>query len=146
MTVSVSSNDGGSLNVPLLAEDKNAFLPGEAHFLYLAIFPKQNCVIVGFRLTIFPTAFAFGHHGLTLLHGGFVAVDQQAILPSQQIGFADLCSLGDVNGLVDRLSKYGHGQRGYRQQRYTAKKRIGFHARQFLSIGSSQPNQRFWTQ
>src|ERR1700686_1500144 len=95
----------------LFAEDENAFLPGETHFLYLSAFTEQHCVIIGFGVTIFPAAFAFRHDGLALLHGSSVAVDQETVFTGLQVRFANLSRLRDVNGFADGLRKYRHGQR-----------------------------------
>src|SRR5260221_5321415 len=86
---------------PLLAKNKNALLPGETHFLHLPVFTKQHGVVVGFRVAIFPAAFAFGHYGFALLHGGFVAVDQQSVVTGLQIRLADLRRVRDVDDLTD---------------------------------------------
>src|SRR4029077_5269423 len=110
-------------NFPLFAKDENALLSREAHFLHLSVFAEQHGIVVGFRVAILPAPFNFGHHGLALLHGGFVAVDQQAVLTRLQVRLADFCGLRDANGFADGLSKYGHGQRGYGQQRDTAEER-----------------------
>ena len=31
---------------PLFAENKNAFLPGEAHFLHLTVFTQEHSVVI----------------------------------------------------------------------------------------------------
>src|SRR5260370_16347091 len=126
--VSLSSNDSISPSFPLFAKHENALLSGEAHFLHLSVFAEQHRVVVGFRVAILPAPFAFGHHGFALLHGGFVAVDQQAVLTGLQVRLADLSGLPDAVGLADWLGTYGHGQRGSPQQHDTADKRVGFHA------------------
>ena len=74
MAASFSPND------ILFAENENALLAGETYFLHLPVFPEQHGVVGGFRVAVFPAAFAFGHHGFAFLYCGFSAVDQQAIL------------------------------------------------------------------
>src|SRR6266576_4712145 len=44
----------------LLAKNKDAGLPGEAHFLDLAIFADQQGVVAGLGAPVFPAAFGFG--------------------------------------------------------------------------------------
>ena len=114
----------------LFAEDEDAFLAGEAYFLNLSIFSEQHGVIVGFCLALFPAAFAFGHNGFDFLYGGFVAVDQQAILTGLQVGLADFGALRNVDQFADGLGEYRNGECRDCQQRETSQERIGFHAGQ----------------
>jgi len=139
-TVDLPPADANFLGKPsLFAEDENALLPGEAHFLDLTAFAQQHGVVIGLGVAFFPAAFTLGHHGLAFLHGGSVAVNEQTVFTGLQIGFAKFCGLRDVDRFADGFRKCRHGQRGYRQKRNTSKERIGFHACQpFHRIESAE--------
>src|SRR3954471_21471979 len=96
------------LNVDSISKNKNALLPGETHFLDLSVLSYKHGVIVGFRVTIFPAAFALRDDRLSFLHRRFGAVDQQAVFTGLQVDFADFGGLRDVDGLADRLTKQRH--------------------------------------
>src|SRR6266566_3583593 len=61
----------------LLAKNKDAGLPGEAHFLDLAIFADQQGVVAGLGAPVFPAAFGFGDNFATLFHGGKVVAESE---------------------------------------------------------------------
>src|ERR1700730_578568 len=104
----------------LLVEYKNASLPRETNFFHLAVFADQHRIIRRFRGAIFPAAFALRDGLFSLLDGRFVSVDQQAIFTSLQISFADLCRLGDVDGLGERFCEEWHRRYQSGCQGYTA--------------------------
>jgi len=113
---------------------KTRFCPEKAHFLHLSVFAEQHRVVAGFRVAILP-AFAFGHTDLPFWHGGFAAVDQQAVLTGLQGPLADFCGLRDADGLADGLGKYPARPARLAPAARHFGGRIGFHAGQLPSIG-----------
>jgi hypothetical protein len=87
----------------LLVEYEHPRLSRKTDFLHLAVFADEHGIARGFRSAVFPASFAFGEDLPPLLYGRFVSVDLQAILTCLQIDPADLCRLGDVNGLAERF-------------------------------------------
>lgn len=112
----------------LLTEDEDARLAGEANFLDLAIFADEQRIVAGLGAAVFPAPFGFGNHLAPLLYGGFVAVDQQAILAGLQLGFTKLGGLREVDILGKRLGENGHCQRDDGEQGQAAEKRAVSHA------------------
>ncbi len=82
MAASLSPNDSISRGLLLFAKNENPLLAGEAYFLHSPVFAEQHSVVVGFRVAVFPAAFAFGNNGFAFLYRSFVAVNQQAVLTS----------------------------------------------------------------
>jgi hypothetical protein len=85
----------------LLVEYEDPRLSRKTDFLHLAVFADEHGIAWGFRSAVFPTSFAFGDDLPPLLYRRFVSVDLQAILTCSQIDPADLCRLGDVDGLAE---------------------------------------------
>src|SRR5208282_6004283 len=112
----------------LLVEYENASLPGKTDFLHLSVFADEHGVTRGFRSAVFPAPFAFRDGLLSLLDGRPVSVDHQAIFTRLQISFADLCGLGNVDGLGEWFCEEWHRRCQSGCQRYTAENRIEFHA------------------
>src|SRR5213080_1396224 len=104
----------------LLAEDKYARLAGKTNFLDLAIFADEQGIVAGFGAAVFPAPFGFGNHFAALLHGGFGAVDQQAVLAGLQLGLTELGGLGEVDIFGKRLGENGHCQRDDGEQSHAA--------------------------
>ncbi len=90
----------------LFAENENALLAGEANLLHLPVFSQQHGVVAGFRVAVFPAAFAFGHNGSAFLYGDFIAIDQQTVLTGLQVGLANFSGLRDVENFADGLGDY----------------------------------------
>ena len=95
----------------LFAEDKYAGLAGETDFLYLSTFTQQNGVIRRLGAAVFPAALGLSNNFLAILNRGFVAINQQAVFARFEVGLAELRGLRNVDGLAERLCKYGHGHR-----------------------------------
>lgn len=112
----------------LLVEYEDASLSRKADFLNLAVFADKHGIARGFGSAVFPASFAFGDDLVPLFDGSFVSVDLQAVLTGAQIRFADLCGLGDVDGLAEWFceERYGRYQSGCQSQ--TAENRVKFHA------------------
>jgi hypothetical protein len=131
-------------NLRLFAKNKDAILAGKADFFDLAIFADQHGVCGCFRTAVFPASFRLGDQLFALLDSRFVAVDLEAIFAGLQFGFAELCGMGDADGLVDGLGDNGHraGERSGKRQ--IAKNGMKFHACQlpFERIESAAPGSR----
>src|SRR6266480_2967637 len=82
----------------LLVENENAGLACKADFSYLPVLSKQQGIIGGFGAAIFPAALGFGYNLLTLLDGGFVSFDLQAVFAGSQLRLAELRGLRNVDG------------------------------------------------
>src|SRR5690349_12955663 len=106
----------------LLTEDEYARLAGKTNFLDLAIFADEQGIVTGFGAAVFPASFGFGNHFAALLHGGLVAVNQQAILACLQLGLTELGGLREVDILGKGLCKNGHCQRDGGEQSHAAEK------------------------
>lgn len=112
----------------LFAKHENAILPAKPHFFHLAVLPDEHGITLRFRISVFPAPFAFRQNLLSLLDSRSISVDHQAVLTCLQIGFADLCRLGDIDGLGERLCEERHRRNQSGRQRHTAENRIEFHA------------------
>src|SRR2546430_2531041 len=102
--------EGFAKRFRLLGEHEHTRLAGETHFLYLAIFANQQGVVAGLCAAVFPAALGLSDNLATLLHGSFVAVDEQAVFASLQVGLTDLSGLVEVDGPGKGFGKNGRSE------------------------------------
>jgi hypothetical protein len=85
------------------------------------------------RTESYAAAIRFRNDIFALLHGGFAAINHQAVLAGLEIGLSDLGVLREVDRFCERLGECWHRHCESGQQGETAEDRIAFHACHHLS-------------